>query len=358
MKKKTFAIEVISACLVIGGFVASKFKTSDFKQNTNSIISNNQTLEVYFIDVGQGDSTLIIDGDEAMLIDGGLPSASQKIYSFLENKNINHLKYIVATHAHNDHVGGLSAALEQSSCDEILVPYLESDNERFQSLLSKAHEKEVSILQAKDGETYSLKNAEIKILGPTDMIENDDNNNSLVFRLDYKNVSFLFTGDAEQMEEQLLLYNHYDDLSVDVLKVGHHGSHNAASSAWMEAVNPQYAVISCGKDNSYGHPHEETLQLLEQQGTTIYRTDLQGTIHCSTDGYDIIFDTEKESNEVQTNSNDNEINGYVLNTSSKKFHSPNCDSVETISKKNKLISNKSREELIEEGYTPCGKCNP
>lgn len=358
MKKRTFAIEVISICLVIGGFVANKFKIIDSKQNTNSNISSNQSLEVYFIDVGQGDSTLIIDEDEAMLIDGGLPSASQKIYSFLEQKNIKHLKYIVASHAHNDHVGGLSAALEQSSCDEILVPYLESDNERFQSLLTKANEKDVSIIQTKDGETYSLKNAEIKILGPTDIIDNEDNNNSLVFRLDYKNVSFLFTGDAEQMEEQLLLYNHYEDLDVDVLKVGHHGSHNAASSAWMKAVDPQYAVISCGKDNSYGHPHEETLQLLKQQGTTIYRTDLQGTIHCSTDGYKITFETEKESNEVQTNSNDAEMKGYVLNTSSKKFHLLSCDSVETISDKNKLISDKSREELIEEGYTPCGKCNP
>ncbi len=358
MKKRTFAIEVISVCLVIGGFVVNKFKTIDSKQNTNSNISNNQTLEVYFIDVGQGDSALIIDGDEAMLIDGGLPSASQKIYSFLESKNINHLKYIVASHAHNDHVGGLSAALEHSSCDEILVPYLESDNERFQSLLSKAEEKDVSVIQAKEGETYSLKNAEMNVLGPTDIIENDDNNNSFVFRLDYKNVSFLFTGDAEQMEEQLLLYNHYEDLDVDVLKVGHHGSSNAASSAWMKAVDPQYAVISCGKDNSYGHPHEETLQLLKQQGTTVYRTDLQGTIHCSTDGNNITFETEKEINEVQTNSVDNEINGYVLNTSSKKFHLSSCDSVETIADKNKLISDKSREELIEEGYKPCGKCNP
>lgn len=357
MKKRTFAIEVISVCLVIGGFVVNKFKTIDSKQNSNSNISNNQTLEVYFIDVGQGDSTLIVEEDEAMLIDGGLPTASQKIYSFLEKKNIQHLKYIVDSHAHNDHVGGLSAALEYSSCEEVLVPYLDSDNERFQSFLEKAKEKDVSITQAKDGESYFLKDAEIKILGPTDLIENEDNNNSLVFRLDYKNVSFLFTGDAEQMEEQLLLYNHYNDLKVDVLKVGHHGSHNAASSAWMNAVDPQYSVISCGKDNSYGHPHEETLELLEQQGTTIYRTDLQGTIHCSTDGNQIIFDTEKETNEIATGSK-NEVNAYVLNTRSKKFHLSSCDSVDMISEKNKLISEKSRTEIIEDGYSPCRKCNP
>ncbi len=354
MKKRTLIAEVITICCVIAGFVVHKVDSVESDVND----SENTSLEVYFIDVGQGDSTLIIDEDEAMLIDGGLPTASQKIYSFLEKKNIKHLKYIVATHAHNDHVGGLSAALEYSSCDEILVPYLDSDNERFQSFLNTASEKEVSVTQAKDGETYSLKNAIIKVLGPTDLIEGEDNNNSLVFRLEYKNVSFLFTADAEQMEEQLLLYNHYEELNVDVLKVGHHGSYTAASSAWMKAVDPKYAVISCGKDNSYGHPHEETLQLLQQQGTTVYRTDLQGTIHCSTDGNQIAFDTEKETTSTEMKSDTNVSEGYVLNTRSKKFHLSTCDSVDTISENNKLISEKTREEIIEDGYTPCKKCNP
>ena len=312
-------------------------------------------LEVYFIDVGQGDSTLIVDDGEAMLIDGGLSSQSQKIYSILKEKGIDTLSYVVATHPHADHVGGLSAALEAADCKQILVPYIESENTTYNKFLNKAEEKDVAVNVVNDGDTFPLGEATLQVLGPTDIIPNEENNNSIVLRMDYKNVSFLFTGDAEQMEEQLILYNHFDEVNADVLKAGHHGSYNAASSAWLHAVSPSYTVISCGKDNVYGHPHIETVDGLKKVGSAIYRTDQQGTITCRTDGKNISFETEKQSQVQETQK---VTSGYVLNTRSKKFHTMDCESVNEMAEHNKEISSLTRDEIIQEGYTPCGQCNP
>mgnify|MGYP004459885775 FL=1 len=145
-------------------------------------------LEVYFIDVGQGDSTLIVDNDEAMLIDGGLANQSQKIYTILKEKGIDTLSYVVATHPHADHVGGLSAALEAAYCKQILVPYTESENTTYNKFLKKAEEKNVPVNVASDGDTFSLGEATIQVLGPTDILPNEENNNSIVLRMDYKDV--------------------------------------------------------------------------------------------------------------------------------------------------------------------------
>lgn len=331
--------------------------------------SSNGELEVYFIDVGQGDASLVVCDNEAMLIDGGTSENSRKIYSFLKEHQINHLKYIVASHPHEDHVGGLRAALEYATCDEILTPVKESDNSYYQQFIEKAEEKAVEVTVSQDGDTYSLGSSSITILGPTDELPDDVNNNSLVFRIDYQNISFLFTGDAEQLEEQLLLYNHYDALDVDVVKVAHHGSYNSASYAWFKAVSPKYAVISCGKGNSYGHPHEMTLNYLKEYVNDLYRTDLQGTIYCVSDGYHISFSTEKESSinvftpgdSIEPTSSPiivDEDTTFILNTNSGIFHKVDCDSISKMSEKNRETVTLTRDELIVQGYTPCGYCNP
>lgn len=331
--------------------------------------SNNGELEVYFIDVGQGDSVLVVCDNEAMLIDGGTSQYSRKIYSFLKEHGIEHLKYIVATHPHEDHVGGLSAALSYADCDELLTPVETSDNTYYQKLIQKAEDQLVTVTVSKDGDTYSLGEAGIQVLGPTDELPDDVNNNSLVFRMDYKDTSFLFTGDAEQLEEQLLLYNHYDELNVDVVKVAHHGSYNSASSAWFKAVQPKYAIVSCGSGNSYGHPHEMTLNYLKEYVDDLYRTDLQGTIKCITDGYHISFETEKETTidvftpgeEIVPTSSPivtSENTTFILNTSSGIFHKIDCDAVSKMNEKNREDVTDTKEDLIAQGYTPCGYCNP
>ena len=339
--------ELFALCIAFGG-VAFAYVHQDS--------STGEEIQVYFIDVGQGDSTLVVHGSDAVLIDGGLPSQSNKVYAFLKDKNIAHVKYVIASHMHNDHTGGLSGALETGMCENILVPDTNDEN----GFLEQADKKGVPVSVAKEGDVYTLDDISFYILGPTDLVTDNENNNSLVVRMDYKNVSFLFTGDAEQEEEQLLLYNHYKDLDVDVLKVPHHGSSNAASSAWLNAIAPEYSVISCGKDNSYGHPHDTTLQLLKQSGSALYRTDLQGTITCTTDGQNIEFSTEKNSETSVWNARENIIEEkyYILNTASKKFHRPDCSNAQNISEDNKETTEKRREELLAEGYSPCGKCQP
>ena len=346
-KKQNFLYEFLAFCIACGG-IAYTYVQKDTR--------NVDEIQVYFIDVGQGDSSLVVHGDDAVLIDGGLPSQSNKIYAFLKDKNIKHLKYVVASHMHNDHTGGLSGALESGICESVLVPDTNDEN----GFLQQVEEKNIPVVVTKENDVYTLDDITFQILGPTDLVADNENNNSLVVRMEYHNVSFLFTGDAEQEEEQLLMYNHYDALDVDVLKASHHGSSNAASSAWMQAVSPKYTVISCGKDNVYGHPHDEALRLIKQSGSVLYRTDLQGTITCTTDGENIQFSTEKNSETSVWNARENIVaeKYYILDIASKKFHRPDCSNAEDIASYNRETSDKDRDTLLQEGYSPCGKCQP
>lgn len=397
-------------------------------------------LTIRYIDVGQGDSALVVCDGEAMLVDGGESSQSSKIYTVLKNQNLTHLKYIVATHPHADHVGGLPGALTYADCDKVLSPVADSDNSSFTKLKKKCEQKNIPIEVPTEGAKYTLGGATLTILGPTDEIPDDPNNNSLFFRLDYGSTSFLFTGDAEQMEQQLLLHNEYDGLKADVIKMPHHGSSNGASEAFLKAVKPRFAVISCGAGNSYGHPHQETMSLLKAQNIAVHRTDLEGDILCTSDGTNITFTTQKTASSdlyaagaqvsgtgsknksagtaqsasqstsqsaaasseaagqsaadqaavqaaaqtaqaaqatqaaaaqteqtAQTTqaaaaqpaaaSNEQSID-YILNTNTKKFHYPNCSAVSKMKDSNKQAVNAVRSQLIAQGYSPCGICNP
>ncbi len=330
-------------------------------------------LTVRFLDVGQGDSALVVCDGEAMLVDGGESSESSKIYSVLKSQGITKLKYIVATHPHADHAGGLPGALGAASCEKVLSPVSDSDNASFQKLEKKCREKKIPIEVPAEGDTYTLGGAAITILGPTDEIPDDPNNNSLFFRLDYGTVSFLFTGDAEQMEQQLIMFNEYDSLKADVLKMPHHGSSNGASEAFLNAVDPDYAVISCGYGNSYGHPHEETVSLLQQHGTKVYRTDLQGDIVCTSDGKRLTFAPEKTTaqdlyssgSELESAAQKStagaagaDTHPYIVNKNTGKFHYPSCGSVKKMKESNKRSVTATREQMIADGYSPCGNCKP
>ncbi len=353
-------------------------------------------LTIWYLDVGQGDSALITCDGESMLVDGGTSSQSSKIYTVLKNQGITRLKYIVATHPEADHVGGLPGALSYAACDVVLSPVTASDNNSFQKLSRKCAEKAVPIQVPAQGATYSLGGAVITILGPTDEIPNDANNNSIFFRLDYGTTSFLFTGDAEQMEQQLIMWNEYDELHADVLKMPHHGSSNGASTAFLNAVNPTYAVISCKAGNSYGHPHQETMNLLQQHGTTVYRTDLQGDIVCVSDGTTIAFATGKittadlyapgskstgsstgkssrsavtttatqgsstvtSSGNSVTSQSSATAHDYIANKNTGKFHYPSCSSVTKMKESNKLAITATRDQMLANGYSPCGNCHP
>lgn len=276
-------------------------------------------LTVYFLDVWQGDSAIVSCDGEAMIIDGGLPGQSNKIYSFLENNlHINNLKYVIATHPDNDHIGGLSAVLQEKfTVHSIYSPVTEYDSDPFNGLLKSAEKQRVKIKVPYNNDPVKLGGATVTIYNvgkerknivrsiidkfaslsrrdePEEIAANNDM--SLVVRIVYKDVSFLFTGDIEAAAEQRLLLDSMVELSADVLKVAHHGSRGSSTYDFLEKVNPSYAIISCGKNNAYKHPSAETLKAIKDMDIELFRTDLQGDITFKTDGKNIEFKTIRET---------------------------------------------------------------
>lgn len=312
------------------------------------------TLEVHYIDVGQADAALVICDGEAMLIDGGNRADSDLIYAYLQQEGITHLKYIIGTHAHEDHMGGLSGALEYATVDTAFCSVTEDDSQFFQDFKTRLERQGKAITVPKIGSQYTLGSAAFQFIGPVQMVD-DANGCSLVLRLSYGSTSFLFTGDAERDEEADILDAGYE-LSSTVLKVGHHGSETSTSYPFLRAVAPQYAVISCGTGNSYGHPHDAALSRLRDADVTLYRTDLQGTIICTSDGKNVSFTTAKNPT-IQTNPTvDQDTAGaYIGNIHSKVFHRTTCSGLPL--EKNRIYFD-NRADAIAEGYTPCGRCDP
>lgn len=366
------------------------------------------TLTVTWLDVGQGDAAVIQCGGQSMLIDGGKPEKSSYIYAWLQQHGLSYLDVIVATHVDADHIGGLSGALNYASVGTAYCPETTGTTETFQSFVKYLAQQGKQITVPTAGETFELGGAQVQILGPLHSAE-DSNDNSIVLKVSFGATSFLFTGDAERAEEQDLL-NAGVNLQSTVLKVGHHGSDTSTSYPFLRAVAPQYAVISVGAGNSYGHPTEAVLSRLRDAGVTTFRTDMQGEITAVSDGQTVNFSVAKNAAaETLANAgagqNANQAGGtgsaaqnagsgqnaaatgaaggaaiasanagggnadgaaastttagsYVLNTNSHKFHLPGCASVETISPKNRKDVNESREQIISEGYAPCKRCNP
>ena len=333
--------------------------TSQATGNTGT--SQAGTLTVTWLDVGQGDAAVIQCGGQTMLIDGGKPEKSSYIYAWLQQHSLSYLDVIVATHVDADHIGGLSGALNYASVGTAYCPVTTGTTETFQSFVKYLAKRDRSITVPTAGETFALGGAQVQILGPLHSAE-DSNDNSIVLKVSFGATSFLFTGDAERAEEQDLL-NAGVNLQSTVLKVGHHGSDTSTSYPFLRAVVPQYAVISVGADNSYGHPTEAVLSRLRDAGVTTFRTDMQGEITAVSDGQTVNFSAAKNAaGETLANAgagqNAGQAGGYVLNTNRHKFHLPGCPSVETISPKNRKDVNESREQIISEGYEPCKRCNP
>ena len=336
-------------------------------------------FEVHYIDVGQGDCSLIICDDHAMLIDGGEASESSKVYAYLKAHEISHLDYIVASHAHSDHIGGLSGALNYATVDMALCPVTTYDSKTFNSFVKYLDKQGVSITVPEAGDAFNLGSASVQVLGPQREYE-DPNDTSIVLKVIYGETSFIFTGDAERTAESDILDGGYD-LNATVLKVGHHGSDTSTSYPFLREVMPEYAVIQVGKDNSYGHPTEDTLSRLRDADVKVYRNDMQGTIICTSDGNTVSFSTERNANadtliapgqqtiagpvqgsgdNPQAPTGEESATGtdYVGNKNSKKFHYVWCNSVGQMKEGNKYYYTGTREEMISQGYDPCGNCKP
>lgn len=247
-----------------------------------SALSDGEELRVLFIDVGQADAALVTCGGQSLLIDGGNVADSSTVYTVLEKNGVTHLNYIVCTHAHEDHVGGLSGALEACTAGTVYCPVTDYDSKAFRNFSDRVAEQNCELTVPKAGETFALGAAEVEILA-CDPEAEDTNNTSIVLRVSYGETSFLFMADAETPVERELL-DAGTDLSATVLKVGHHGSGTSTSYRFLNEVMPAYAVISVGKDNSYGHPDEAVLSRLEDAGARILRTDELGDILFVSDG--------------------------------------------------------------------------
>lgn len=346
---------------------------------TESTVSlpEDSSFEIHYIDVGQADSALILCDGKAMLIDGGNSNDSSLIYSYLRDHGISHLSVILGTHGHEDHIGGLSGALSYATADVAYCSVSEYDSSAFSNFLNKLAAQGLSLTIPAPGDSFMLGSAQVTILGPISPSD-EPNNTSIVLKIQYGATSFLFTGDAELDEETEILNAGYD-ISCTVLKTGHHGSSTSTGYRWLREANPEYAVISCGNGNEYGHPHEAVLSRFRDAEVKVYRTDLQGHIICRSDGTTVTFEVEQNPNadtlagagaggnhtqntepatQPTQNGENSEKITYICNTNTKKFHEPGCSSVDSMSEKNKLEITATRDELIAQGYAPCGRCYP
>lgn len=340
-------------------------KTNDSPQPANE-------LDVHFIDVGQADSALLVCGDETMLIDGGNVADSSVIVTYLKNLGLSHLNYMICTHAHEDHVGGLSGPLHTVSVDEVYAPEKESSSKAYTNFKKAALSQVSEIKHPKPGDKLSLGGTQITFFAPVKAYD-DLNNTSIVLKAVFGKTSFLFTGDAERESEADMIDRGFD-LKADVLKIGHHGSETSTSYVFLREIMPKYAVISVGKGNSYGHPTDAVLSRLRDVGATVYRTDLQGDIIAISDGENITFKTKKNET-AQTNPTENEkvqnsekkeaqqkepaqapsTGQYIGNKNTKKFHRSSCSA---LPKEENRVYFSERNEAVSGGYSPCKKCSP
>ncbi|MBQ6998838.1 MAG: MBL fold metallo-hydrolase [Clostridia bacterium] len=248
-------------------------------------------LHVYYLDVGQADSIFILlPNGENMLIDAGTKESGEDIVNVLGSLGVTDIDYLIGTHPHADHIGGMQQVVEDFDIGKIYMPKVSTNTKTYKNLLQAIKDKRYTITTAKAGvNILSEDNITATIVAPNSNEYDDLNNYSAVIKLTYGMTSFVFTGDAEKLSEDEIRTN----IKCDVLKVGHHGSSTSTSKNFLKKTSPTYAVISCGADNDYGHPHNEVIQRLYKSGISTYRTDLNGTIEAISNGYTITFNSER-----------------------------------------------------------------
>ncbi len=257
-------------------------------------------VSVHYIDVGQGDSTLIISGDRTVLIDAGDRNCGSTVAAYLDSQKVDHIDYLIATHPHTDHTGGIDKVLERFDTGTVLIPHFSTAGQSEDDLYAwrvfnrVLEENEADVMEVSPGTELDLGVSKLMILAPYGVYE-DINNYSVVAELVHEDNTFLFTGDAEkESEAEMLEHGVLED--IDVLKAGHHGSSSSSGGEFLEIVKPEYAVVSCGAGNTYDHPSESVMKRFGESGVQVFRTDLQGTVIAESDGKNICFitaDTEQ-----------------------------------------------------------------
>ena len=254
-------------------------------QNNNSNTQVSTDLQVYYIDVGQADSILVTNQEHSMLIDAGNNEDGKEVTNFIKEKGITKLDYVIGTHPHEDHIGGLDDVINSDlEIENILMPKIQTNTKTFEDVLDAVSNKGLQITSPAKGDTFNIGEAKCEIMTDSILDKNNLNLSSIVIRLEFGSNSFLFMGDAEEENEETRSWP-----KTDVLKVGHHGSNTSSSESFLSQVTPKYAIIMVGEGNSYGLPKEEIISRIENTGATIYRTDEVGTIQVTSNGTDLNF---------------------------------------------------------------------
>lgn len=285
MKKNRFKIIVFIICAIIAWFSTLDGSSTNTANTNDENAASKDKLIVHFLDVGQADSIFIeLPNKETMLIDAGNNADDKFVVNYIKNLSYNKINYVVGTHPHEDHIGGLDTVINTFDIGNIYMPKVEHTTKTFEDVLLAVKNKNLKIKTGKVGVNI-VNNGDLKIdiIAPVNDKYEDLNNYSAVVKITYKDNSFLFMGDAEKLSEDELTA----DVKADVIKIGHHGSYTSTSEEFLKRVSPTYAVISVGKDNDYGHPHKETIDLLNNSNVKVYRTDIAGTIVIKSDGYNI-----------------------------------------------------------------------
>lgn len=278
--------------ILVSGCTGLNLEPSNVSERKDNIFTpSNDELVAHFIDVGQGDANFIeLPNGEVMLIDAGIASTGDDIVEYIENLGYDTIDYVVSTHPHADHIGGMAEIIEAFDIESVYMPRAVSTSKTYENLLETIQDKGLSIKTGRAGvEVLNEEDLDIVMVAPNSDDYSNLNNYSIVLKITYGDVSFLYTGDAEEESLEEIT----SDIEADVLKVGHHGSDTSTSEEFLEKVNPQYAVISVGEGNSYGHPAASTIELLQEYTNNIYQTDLNGTVVISTDGVNINVKTER-----------------------------------------------------------------
>lgn len=324
-------------------------------------------MKVHFIDVEQGDSILIeLPNSKTMLIDAGESEYGDRVTTYIYTQGYDTLDYVVASHAHSDHIGGLANVINSFNVKNFYMTSAAHASNAYENMLISVKNNKADVHDVMAGDIIlSEANLMIEVVAPKVIDSEEQNNNSIVVKLTYGERKFLFTGDAEKNEEDGIWTN----IKCDVLKVGHHGSNSSSTANFLKKVEPSYAVISCGLSNSYGHPTDDVLKRLNDRNIKTYRTDLQGTIIFETDGQSItvnvnpskylppaVTTTTTAAQQVKPPVEAGSTT-YVLNKNTKKIHYAYCSSVGKMKESNKIFTN-DYDQAIANGYTPCKICKP
>ena len=292
-RKAQFIIIVVFCFIAIGTYVfGTDFVPNMSSQKSGQSVSGN--LEISYLDVGQGDSAYIRVNDFDILIDAGPRSDSDKLMKQLEAKNIDDFEMIIATHPHEDHIGGMVDVFNRYDVESFYMPSVTHTTKTFENMINAVAKEGIKVQTIKEGMSFDLgQGAKIDVYSPIYESYEEFNDYSPIMKLIFGETEFIFTGDAEAHAEQDVVAKYPNDLKADVLKFGHHGSSTSSTEEFLQSVDPDYGIISCGVDNKYGHPHKETLDKITKFNIKAYRTDKQGQITLTSDGKNISIKSEK-----------------------------------------------------------------